>query len=359
MKLPNLLKQNRECRNSFGFYLGTILLLTLNLWNCGAEIKAVGPSGAACTKIEGLPGPEDLAIDSEEKILYVSSHERRIKDQTGKIFTIDLKNPAATPKEISLKYPPDFRPHGISLLKTKDVYRLYVISHPKIYEVHTIEIFERKGKDWSHVGTLTDPLVTSPNDLFVVSENEIYLSNDHGAGGIVRYLWDDLFGFKRAEISYYDGKTWSNLGNPLSFGNGILYTKDSQGKELLYRSGFSDKTVFQFPITREQGKPVLGEPKSILLSSGPDNLELDSQGRIFVVGHASVYRFLRHVRNADYPAPTQVYRISPDGSSQEIFATSGDLISAGSTAIPYDGRLYIAQVFNPYILNCEYNNSSK
>ncbi|EMG02106.1 hypothetical protein LEP1GSC123_2704 [Leptospira borgpetersenii str. 200701203] len=257
-----------------------------------------------------------------------------------------------------MKYPPEFRPHGISLLKTKDTYRLYVISHPKFYEVHTIEIFERKGKEWLHVGTLTDPLLTSPNDLFVVSENEIFLSNDHGTGGVPRYLWDDLFGFKRAEISHYDGKNWSNLGNPLSFGNGILYTKNSRGNEFLYRSGYSDKSVFQFPIRREQGKPVLEEPKRIHIHSGPDNLELDSQGRIFVVGHGSTYRFLRHVKNPNYYSPTQVFRISTDGNFQEVFATSGDLISAGSTAIPFEGRLYIAQIFNPYILNCKYTNSN-
>ncbi|WP_061249931.1 hypothetical protein [Leptospira alstonii] len=355
MKYCNLLKRTEKCGNSPFLFLGAIILF-LNLLNCGVEIKAVGPSGAACTKIGGIPGPEDLAIDWEEKVLYVSSHERRTKNQTGKIFTIDLKNPSA-PTELSVKYPSEFRPHGISLLKTKDTYRLYVISHPKLYEIHTIEIFERKGKEWSHVGTLTDPLITSPNDLSVVSENEIFLSNDHGTGGIPRYLWDDLFGFKRAEISYYDGKNWSNLGNPLSLGNGILYAKDSQGNEFLYRSGYSDKSVFQFAIHREQGKPVLGEPKQILLNYGPDNLALDSKGRIFAVSHSSTYQFLRHVKNHDFHSPTLVFQISHDGNFQEVFANSGDLISGGSTAIPFEGRLYIAQIFNPYILNCEYSNS--
>ncbi|TGL74473.1 arylesterase [Leptospira yasudae] len=359
MKRPNLLKRTETCGNSSCISLGTILLLFLasaiSLTNCGADIKAVGPTAAACTRIEGLPGPEDLALDKEERILYISSHERRISDQTGKIYWIDLKN-SSVPKELPVKFPPEFRPHGMSLLKTKDVYRLYVISHPTLYKIHTVEIFERKGKDWSHVGTLSDPLITSPNDLSVASENEIYLSNDHGSGGFLRYLWDDLFGLKRGEIAYYDGKTWSNLGNPLSYGNGILYAPDSKGNEFLYRSGYMDQSVFQFPIRREQGKPVLGEARQIRINSGSDNLELDSKGRIFVVGHGSTYKFLRHAKNPDYLAPTQVFRISSDGSFEEVFATDGSLISAGSTAIPFEGRLYIAQVFNPFILNCEYSN---
>ncbi|MBM9500106.1 arylesterase [Leptospira sp. 201903071] len=357
MKYLQLPKQTRKCRNSLDFRNTTLLLFVLLLLNCGADIKSAGPSGSACTRIEGLPGPEDLALDAEEKILYVSSHERRISDQTGKIFLIDLKN-SSGPKELPVKFPPEFRPHGMSILKTKDVYRLYVISHPTLYKKHTVEIFERKGQEWAHVGTLTDPLITSPNDLHVVGENEIYVSNDHGSGGFFRYLfWDDLFGFKRADIAYYDGKTWSNLNNPLSYGNGILYAKNSQGKEFLYRSGFADRSVYRFPIQRTEGKPVLGPVEKIFLDSGTDNLELDSKGRIFVVGHGSTYQFIRHMLNENYHAPTQVFRISEDGSFQEVFATPGDLISAGSTAIPFDGRLYVAQVFNPFILNCEYNNN--
>ncbi|UID83766.1 arylesterase [Leptospira interrogans] len=352
-----MLKQTEKSENYLLSLLGMILFIIFGLFNCGVEINPSGPSGADCKKIEGLPGPEDLAIDREEKILYISSHERRIKNQTGKIFKIDLKNPSATPEEILVKYPSEFRPHGISLLKTKNTYRLYVISHPEFFKIHTIEIFERKGKEWFHVGTLTDPLLTNPNDLSVVSENEIYLSNDHGKGNILRYLWDDLFQIKRSEISYYDGKTWSNLGNPLSFGNGILYTKDSQGNEFLYRSGYMDQSVFQFQIRREQGKPILGKPKRILINFGPDNLEIDSKGRIFAVTHGSGYQFLRHIGNPEYLSPTIVFRISSDGTFQEVFANSGDLISAGSTTIPFEGRLYIAQVFNPYILNCEYSNS--
>ncbi|TGK34974.1 arylesterase [Leptospira gomenensis] len=359
MKTFNLRKILRKCGNSPFFFLFTLYLGIQFTLGCGVDVKSIGPEGSSCSRIEGLPGPEDFALDTEEKILYVSSHERRIEDQTGKLFWIDLKqSPTPQPKELPVQFPPEFRPHGISLLKNGSSYRIYAISHPKLYSRHTIEIFERnRDRKWLHVGTLTDPLLTSPNDLFVVSENEIYVSNDHGVGGMARYLlWDDLFGFKRAEISYYDGKTWSNLGHPLSFGNGILHRKDGNGNEFLYRSGYSDRSVFRFKIRRENGKPVLGEPEKIYLNSGTDNLETDSKGRIFVTGHGSSYQFLRHMKNSEYNAPTQVFRISEDGSYKEVFSNQGNLISAGSTAIPFENRLYIAQVFDPFLLNCEFKN---
>ncbi|EMG13136.1 hypothetical protein LEP1GSC151_4759 [Leptospira interrogans serovar Grippotyphosa str. LT2186] len=81
-----MLKQTEKSENYLLSLLGMILFIIFGLFNCGVEINPSGPSGADCKKIEGLPGPEDLAIDREEKILYISSHERRIKNQTGKFL---------------------------------------------------------------------------------------------------------------------------------------------------------------------------------------------------------------------------------------------------------------------------------
>lgn len=100
-----MLKQTEKSENYLLSFLGMILFVIWGLFNCGVEIKPIGPSQTDCKRIEGLPGPEDLAIDREERILYISSHERRTKNQTGKIFRIDLKNPSATPEEIPVKYP--------------------------------------------------------------------------------------------------------------------------------------------------------------------------------------------------------------------------------------------------------------
>lgn len=334
-------------------------VLSLFFTDCSGDIKDIPLKG--CSKISGMPGPEDLAIDRETGLLYVSSHERRINDQEGKIYFLDLNSSILEPKLLEVEYPKNFRPHGISLLNQNGKYRLYVISHITLYKEHSIEVFERTEKPsvkskvgkWKHVQTLQDPLITSPNDLSVASENEIFVSNDHGPGGFLKYLFQDLFGISRAEIAYFDGKTWSSLGNPLFYGNGILYVKRPDGKEYLYRAGFGLGAVLKFDITRVEGKIVLGEPKSIVLESGPDNLELDEKGNIFTVTHPSVMKFLKHASNAESHSPTKIFTISPDDSIREIFSNSGELISAGSTALTYKERVYIAQVFNDFILQCQ------
>ncbi|WP_412758414.1 arylesterase [Leptospira cinconiae] len=335
------------------------VVLGLLFSNCSGDIKDIPLKN--CSKISGMPGPEDLAIDREAGLLYVSSHERRIKDQEGKIYFLDLNSSPLEPKLLEVEYPKNFRPHGMSLLNQNGKYRLYVISHITLYKEHSIEVFERtekpsaksKAGKWKHIQTLQDPLITSPNDLSVASENEIFVSNDHGAGGLSTYLFQDLFRISRAEIAYYDGKNWSSLGNPLYYGNGILYVKRLDGKEYLYRAGFGLGAVLKFDIKRENGKIVLGDPKQIVLEGGPDNLEIDEKGTIFTVTHPSVMKFLRHASNAESHSPTKIFSISPDDSIQEIFSNSGELISAGSTALTYKERVYIAQVFNDFILQCQ------
>ncbi|TGK17936.1 arylesterase [Leptospira fluminis] len=338
-------------------FVGFLLILPF-LLHCSTEVKTIPLS--SCQKISGMPGPEDMALDSKADLLYVSSHERRIPDQEGKLFVLDLKSPTPQLIPLDTDYPKSFQAHGMSLLIRGDIYRLYVISHIVPFQEHAIEVFERKSPPnqksktgvWKHVQTLKDPLLTSPNDLFVVSENEIYVSNDHGQGGKFRYFIDDLFGIARAEISLFDGKAWSSLGNPLYYGNGILFVKQADGKEFLYRSGFMDRSVFKFRVDRTSGKIVLGDPKKIFLDTGTDNLELDEHGRILVVGHTSTWKFLRHLRNKDYPSPTEVFAIFPDDSFKEIYANPGEEISAGSTAISHKDKLYISQVFNDFVLSC-------
>ncbi|TGK01353.1 arylesterase [Leptospira langatensis] len=334
------------------------ILLGLALSACSGDLKEIPLKN--CSQISGLPGPEDIAVDRTAGLLYISSHERRISDQEGKLYYMDLNSDKPEPKLLETNYPKSFRPHGISLLVQGGKQKLYVISHITPYKEHSIEVFERteapKGNSkvgkWTHIQTLKDPTITSPNDLFVASENEIYVSNDHGSGGYMTYLFNDIFRMKRAEIAYFDGKTWTSLGNPLYFGNGIILVKREDGKEFLYRSDIGTNSVLKFPLTRQAGKIVLGEPKSIFLDSAPDNLEIDEKGTIYVAAHKFLFQFLKHARNKDTPSPTQVFTIFPDDTIQEVYANSGAQIPAASTALTYKQKILISQVFNDFILEC-------
>ncbi|TGN17076.1 arylesterase [Leptospira idonii] len=339
-------------------YKLTFLVLVLGFFiSCGSPVERKPLQG--CLKIEGTPGPEDieLAVLDKKPFLIVSSHNRRNMESIGTLFSVDLSTDAKSAKVIPLQanYPANFRPHGISYAKVGGKDTLAVISHTlRETNPHTLEIFERDKKgSWVHTKTLEDESLTSPNDLFLTESGEIFVSNDAGSGGNFRRYWDVLIRSARSDISYYNGKKFKSLNEPVLLGNGILVRKEN-GSERLYRSVFADDALSVYEIKRESdGHPNLKLLKKIPLASGPDNIIQDEKGDLWVAAHKSTYLFLRHASNAKNISPTQVFRI--DGKTNdvyEIYADNGEEISAGSTGLPFNGRLYISQVFEDFLLSC-------
>ncbi len=202
-----------------------LFLVLILLLNCYANVKPNPIPG--CKRIMGMPGPEDMAIDRETGILYVSSHERRGELVDGKLFQLNVNatdEPVAA--LIETNYPEKFHPHGISLVKIKGKSLLYVISHSNLEDpTHTIEVFQIEKNKLTHIETIRNETLISPNDLQVIGDGRIFVSNDRGEGSMFRSIVDGLFGIKRSRISYYDGKKWKLFENPVTFGNGILYRK--------------------------------------------------------------------------------------------------------------------------------------
>lgn len=302
----------------------------------------------------GTPGPEDMAIDRESEILYISSHERREKDKTGFIFTLDLKKDSKTPTKLESNYPDQFAPHGIFYRKISGTKKLYVISHPKLVggQGHTIEIFKIEKDKLIHEATLKNELLLSPNDLFVTQDGKIFVSNDVPAGGQFGQILHVLFRLNSSPISYYNGKNWSLLSEKTAFGNGIFIQKEN-GKEYLYRSSHVYESVLKYELNyTSAGAPQLRLIKKIELGSGADNLEEEENGNLLVAAHKSNMRFMGHAGNKEKTSPTQIFRIFPDGVIQEIYANDGEEISAASTGITFKNKLFISQVFEPFILSC-------
>ncbi|MBL0953889.1 MAG: arylesterase [Leptospira sp.] len=332
-----------------------IFSILVSLSHCGGQIQEKPIVG--CERITGTPGPEDFDIIRESSTIIVSSHERRngLKD-IGALFEISFSDPKQKllAKKVETNYPENFRPHGISYAKVKGVDTLAVISHTLKDDIpHTIEIFERtKAGKWTHTKTLSDPSLTSPNDLFMNESGEIFTSNDNGTSQTFRKYWDMIIRSGRADVSYYDGKTFQSLGVPVMLGNGIFIRK--QGKqELLYRSVFSEKQIRLYEVNRVDGKINLKYLESIPIGAGPDNILEDDNGMLWLAAHDSPYKFIRHVMNRNNLAPTRVFKINPETKEvTEVYANEGSEISAGSTGLVYKDKLLISQVFEDFLLVC-------
>ena len=329
----------------------TFSLILFFFFNCFAHVKQVGSTN--CDKISGTPGPEDLAIDRESGLLYISSHERRIPNQIGFLFSLDLKKDSKTPIKIETNYPEKFSPHGIFFGIIGGVKKIYAISHPKLIggNEHTIEIFRIEKDKVVHESTLKDALLLSPNDLYVTQNGKIYVSNDI-PGGKSKQLFDAALKLNSSPISYYNGKEWTLLKEKTAFGNGI-HIKKENGKEYLYRASTVGEFVLKYEILNSQNSnPDLKLIQKIDLESGADNIEEEENGNLLVAAHKSSFRFLAHAGNKEKTSPTQIFRIFPDGKFKEIYANDGDIISGASTGISYNNRLIISQVFEPFLLSC-------
>ena len=333
----------------------TIFTLFTSIVACGGQIQEKPIVG--CERISGTPGPEDFDLIRETATIIVSSHERRngLKD-IGALFEISFANPnqKLEAKKIETNYPKNFRPHGISYAKINGVDTLAVISHTLDDDTpHTLEIFERtKVGKWTHTKTLSDPSLTSPNDIFMNESGEIFTSNDNGTSNAFRKYWDMIIRSGRADISYYNGNTFQNLGVPVMLGNGIYIRKNGK-QELLYRSVFSEKAIRVYEVNRENGKISLKYLESIAIGAGPDNILEDETGMLWLAAHDSTYKFIRHVMNRTNLAPTRVFKINPNTKEViEVYANEGGEISAGSTGLAYKDKLLISQVFEDFLLVC-------
>ena len=78
---------------------------------------------------------------------------------------------------------------------------------------------------------------------------------------------------------------------------------------------------------------------------------MDNQGVLWTTSHPCPLKFLDHIKDSKAPSPSQVFAIDPMTlKSNLIFQTEGELISAASTVLRLEDRLYISQVLDPFVL---------
>jgi arylesterase/paraoxonase len=88
------------------------------------------------------------------------------------------------------------------------------------------------------------------------------------------------------------------------------------------------------------------------LRSGPDNIDVDADGNLWIAAHPKLLRVLAHQKNASELSPSQVLRVSPDGKVEEIYMNGGEQVSAASVAAVSGKRMLIGEIFDDGFLDC-------
>lgn len=297
-----------------------------------------------------IVGAEDFAISYEDSFMIISATDRmaikRGEPAFGGLYYLDLTASIFQPQLLTANIDKSFNPHGISIWKLDSSnYKVFAINHAG--GKHSIEVFLLSDETLFHQETLEDEWLKDPNDLVLVSENQFYLTNDHGYKSRIGVFLESYLGLEVSSVVYFDGESFSLAADGISYANGIAYNSKSAK---LYVASSRWFLIREYNVAEDGSITFL---KDIPAGSGVDNLEFDNHGVLYSGCHPNLIAFTRYAQLKAENAPSEVVRIKLHGENPEvecIFTDDGNLINASSVAAPFGNYLFVGTVMDDKLL---------
>ena len=320
----------------------------LHSFNHFAEIER--EFAGQCEPVRGVPGPEDIQIDSDRNLAFVTSLDRREKDARGAIHIFDLDDPLAADgwRDRTDGAPEAFKPLGLDYFEDGDARRLFVVNEAG----NSVELFDVTSEGaLVHLETFAERRLNSPNNVVAVGPRSFYVTNDVKPGrntllGSLHFLMRTGSG----EVLYTDGTIWRAVAGDLRFANGI---EVNAAGDRLYVAESAAATVRIYE--RDQATGALAPVETIKLAASPDNMSLDDADNLWIAARPkplAVSAFANGRTKA--VAPSAVIRISADGEPETIYRDGGDELSAATTAAHLGRKLLIGALKDDKFLICDY-----
>ncbi len=311
-----------------------------------------------CTRMNIAPGTEDIVIDHKSGIVFVGAGDRRnwYADESSQnpsqerngIYAFDPKIPGS----LKLVSPPNmknFLPHGIDLWHGENgERRLFVVNHAGGRREH-VEIFDI---DTDHmlklIKTVSFDAMHSPNDVVAVGPEQFYATNDRGYDQGIMSVAELYLGLPLSSAVYYDGEQGRLVKKRLTYANGINKSPDGQ---TIYIAEFLRRSITAYQRDFSTGE--LKHIKRYKIKTGPDNIDVDSEGNLWTAGHSQALKFQKHAEDATKISPSHVIKIDPKtGHSENVMISIAGEINASSVGAADRGHLYVGAVFDGHILDC-------
>ncbi len=313
---------------------------------------------ASCGVLPSAPGPEDIVIDHERGIAFVSAVDRRAYsagnlEVRGGIYAIDLQGDPASwaLRPVTPHVPVAFQPHGLGLHVSASGERtLTVINHAE--GVETVELFDiAQDGVLSHRASVRDPLFISLNDVQPVGPTRFYATNDHGTASPFWGAVHDFLGMARANLVYFDGSNARVVVDDLKYANGVNVSPDGSQ---IYVAELGDMVLRIY--NRDASSGDLLPFDYIVLGTGVDNIDVNPDGTLLIAAHPKLMDFVAHAGDEAEISPSQVVRLVPreggGGTGDTVYLNLGQELSGSSVAVAYGDKMLIAGVFDPRILVC-------
>jgi arylesterase/paraoxonase len=305
-----------------------------------------------CRSVSVFPGTEDVTIDPDLGIAFISADDRRATYSgapvQGGIYVLRLDG-----SDRVMKASPDsfgeFHPHGLSLWRGDDGRkRLFVINHT-LNDGNKVEIFDvGLGGALMHVDSIAFAEMTSPNDVLGVGPRSFYVTNDRGIKDGFMAQVEAYLALPLASLAYFDGQDGRIVARGLAYANGVNMSADGK---TVYATQFLGRRIDIYDRNVETG--ALKKKKSIAVNTGPDNVEVSADGALWIAGHSKVFDFLKHAKDAKAIAPSHVIRVNPEsGLKEDIFIDTNGAINASSVGAMWDNTLVVGAVFDDHVMVC-------
>jgi arylesterase/paraoxonase len=329
-----------------------VLVFTLKTAFDAGELKILRPTGPQnCRLIEGLASSEDIVLDRERGLAFISSEDRRNnKDSQGAIYLYDLNHGGETLTNLTTDIDFEFHPHGIDLYKTAaGPPILFVVNHRS--SGHFVEKFQFSQDRLVHLQSFQDPLMHSPNDVAAVDDQRFYVTNDHRSLSDFSRTMEDFLQLARAYVLYYDGSSFGVAATGFAYPNGIALSLD---RKRVYVAATIGRMITVY--SRNESTGGLSTLFAIDAGTGVDNLDVDSEGNLWVGAHPKLLTFTRYMSDPTVLAPSEVLKITwfpiNKFEKSQVFLDSGSRLSASSVATIFNDKLLVGSVADPGFLVC-------
>ncbi len=283
-------------------------------------------------------GPEDLAVSADGETLYLSAHDRRLKEAGG-LYAIDVLD-LSRPGPLRFRQViPDIFAHGL----TTDARGVHVIDRPPMAAARVLSVVDG--------GSTADPAETPvqcrANDLVSLGPDGLLVTVDGAACGGFSRQWELVRGTAAGAVWQWRAAEGEQKAENLAFANGIahrdnrVYVAETRGQAL---------RVYEQP---GDGSGPWVAQESIPLDGHPDNLSWAPDGRLLVALHKDLLDLAIFRQGLREYAKGQVIALDVESGETELLYETDDIdFSAPTSAVVAGNWLVIGAAQGRRVVQC-------